>query len=273
MAFTDQLGRTIRLKKHPVRIISLVPSQTELLYDLGLDKEVIGITKFCVHPPEWHRNKSRIGGTKNLHIDQIAALQPDLIIGNKEENIKEQVLQLENIAPVWISDVNTMNDAFDMMLRIGELVDRQIKANQLVNDIKNAFDRLNQLIIQTGFNLHPLKVCYLIWKDPYMTAGGDTFISEMIQHCGIQNIYRHETRYPIIKPEELSNNNCNYIFLSSEPYPFNQTHISEIRNMVPTAKICLVNGEMFSWYGSRMLKAANYFEEMIKNMISEQESK
>src|ERR1700741_3198050 len=110
MHFIDQTGRKISIPQIPQRIISLVPSQTELLFDLGLDKEVVGITKFCVHPPEWFQTKTRVGGTKQLKIDLIKQLQPDLIIANKEENVKEQIEELEKHFPVWISDVNNLED-------------------------------------------------------------------------------------------------------------------------------------------------------------------
>src|SRR5579872_378234 len=108
-SFTDQLGRTITLDQPPVRIISLVPSQTELLYDL--DADVVGITKFCVHPSAWFREKPRIGGTKNIHPDRIAALRPDLIIANKEENDRGQIEALAAQYPVWVSDIHNLTDA------------------------------------------------------------------------------------------------------------------------------------------------------------------
>jgi ABC-type Fe3+-hydroxamate transport system substrate-binding protein len=113
--YTDQLGRSIQLAAVPSRIISLVPSQTELLYSLGLDQQVVGITKFCVHPNTWFREKTRVGGTKTIKMDVIQQLQPDLIIANKEENVKEQIEELARHYPVWTSDINDLSDAFDMM--------------------------------------------------------------------------------------------------------------------------------------------------------------
>src|SRR5689334_18071707 len=120
-SFTDQIGRTISLNKTPRRIISLVPSQTELLYDLGLSDEVVGITKFCVHPEEWFRNKPRVGGTKQLNMDIIHHLQPDLVIANKEENVREQVEELASHYPVWVSDINNPDDAYWMMKELGSI--------------------------------------------------------------------------------------------------------------------------------------------------------
>ncbi len=256
--FTDQLGRTINLKNYPPkRVISLVPSQTELLYNLGLDKEVIGITKFCVHPESWFNNKERVGGTKNINSKKIQALKPDLIIANKEENVKEQIEELEKIAPVWISDVNNFEDALNMIERVAALVNREEQANEIIEKIKDSFYQLPVTNCQ-------LPTCYLIWRNPYMVTGGDTFIGDMLRKCGFQNIFDNEKRYPAIILSQLSTANCSLVLLSSEPYPFKHKHIAEIQSHLPHCKCLLVNGEMFSWYGSRMINAAGYFKNLIK---------
>src|SRR5438105_265149 len=119
--FTDQLGNQLHIDQHPRRIVSLVPSQTELLFDLGLQEEVIGITKFCVHPYHWHQTKTRVGGTKDIKLEVIDQLKPDLVIANKEENTREQITSLQSLYPVWISDVNTLQDALEMIRSIGEI--------------------------------------------------------------------------------------------------------------------------------------------------------
>lgn len=252
---TDQLGRSIAFKNHPKRIVSLVPSQTELLYYLGLEVEVVGITKFCVHPNDWFRNKTRIGGTKNVNIKAIKALHPDLIIANKEENIKEQIEALATICPVWVSDVNNLDDALKMIEAIGFLTATTEKANNLSKTIKHRFNQLKTPDLK-------LKTCYLIWREPFMTAGGDTFISNMLGYCGLENIFTPKTRYPEITLQQLLLSNCQLVLLSSEPYPFKQKHIDEIQQALPNARIILVDGEMFSWYGSRLLEAADYFKEL-----------
>src|SRR6478609_8135245 len=197
--FTDQLGRKMKIPESPKRIISLVPSQTELLFDLGLDQEIIAITKFCVHPEQWFRSKTRIGGTKTVKIDMIASLQPDLIIANKEENVKEQLEQLEKIAPVWISDIQDIPGAFEMMQSIGIITGKEQEATTLINQIKKEFSTLEQ---QNPFK-KIYRAAYLIWKDPYMAAGGDTFINDMMQLSGWQNVLADQMRYPLITTEEL----------------------------------------------------------------------
>lgn len=253
--FTDQTGRNVSLPVQPHRIISLVPSQTELLADLGLNEEVVGITKFCIHPQEWFRTKIRIGGTKQVSMNRIHELKPDLIIANKEENVKEQVEELANHYPVWVSDVNNLADVLDMIYSIGTLTGTENKATDIVAQIKTGFSGLKTRDKKPN-------TAYLIWKDPYMTAGGDTFIHSMLEACGFENVYKSQRRYPQISIAELQASNCEILLLSSEPYPFGQKHIDELQQYLPDTKILLVDGEMFSWYGSRLLYAPQYFEEL-----------
>jgi len=288
ISVTDQLNNFITISSPPERIISLVPSQTELLYDLGLNEEVIAITKFCIHPKEWFRSKQRIGGTKTANIDLVKELKPDLIIASKEENVKEQIEQLRHIAPVFVSDINTLEKASEMIKSIGKLVNKQNTANELIIRIEEAFNGLTPA-------KQPLQTAYFIWKNPYMAAGGDTFINDMLNRCGFANIFQGVNRYPevsvekssishfqqsinncISSPDSYYNNSdpstvithpstalCQLLLLSSEPYPFKQKHIDELQSLLPNCKILLVDGEMFSWYGSRLLNAAEYFKNLI----------
>jgi ABC-type Fe3+-hydroxamate transport system substrate-binding protein len=257
--FIDQIGRSVTLNKTPQRIISLVPSQTELLFDLGLIDEVIGITKFCIHPAEWFRTKTRIGGTKKLNIELIKQLQPDLIIANKEENVKEQVEELEKYFPVWVSDVNNLNDAYEMIEQIGIITNKEQPANEIILQVKEGFAK-----IPTPDSR--LRTAYFIWQNPYMTVGGDTFIHSMLEVAGFENLYADQIRYPEITIDKLRIKNCQLVFLSSEPYPFKQNHIAELQSALPNTKIIIVDGEMFSWYGSRLLLAPVYFNNL-KNQL------
>jgi ABC-type Fe3+-hydroxamate transport system substrate-binding protein len=250
------LKNTTELLKKPTRIVSLVPSQTELLHFLELESETIGITKFCVHPSSWHRDKVKIGGTKNLNIEKIISLEPDLIIANKEENVKEQVEKLAIDFNVWVTDVNNLDDAIQMIEDIGSLTKKETKASSLIQSIKNEF-------LQNKHHLNVLKnVVYLIWKDPYMTIGGDTFINNMLLQAGYKNLFDNTIRYPEVSIELLQALKPEYIFLSSEPYPFSSKHLEELNLVLPESKIILVNGEMFSWYGPRLLQSANYFNQL-----------
>ncbi|MFI5171210.1 MAG: helical backbone metal receptor [Chitinophagales bacterium] len=253
MIYKDQLNKLLEINSPPQKIISLVPSQTELLFDLGLEDKIIGITKFCVHPAHLKKTKEIIGGTKNLNIEKIISLQPDLIIANKEENAQQQIAELEKHFQVWTSDIKTFEDALQMIGMIANITSTSDKAKFLTNNIRSSKNRL-----PTATANCPLAV-YLIWKDPYMTVGGDTFISDMMQIAGFENLFGNEKRYPELTIDVITEKSPEIIMLSSEPYPFNQLHIDALQTRLPDSKICLVDGEMFSWYGSRMLYAFDYF--------------
>jgi ABC-type Fe3+-hydroxamate transport system substrate-binding protein len=267
-SFTDQLGRTIFLQQPPARIVSLVPSQTEMLHALGLEKEVAGITKFCIHPSNWFHSKTRIGGTKDIRADRIRVLQPDLILANKEENDQGQIEELSRHYPVWISDIHTLQDALQMILSVGELTGKHPEARLLSEEISRRFDTL-RLPESTAPATNPprlkLRTAYFIWRKPWMVAGGDTFIHDMMDRCGFHNLFGNRDRYPSIELTSPALENCECILLSSEPYPFRERHIAEIRAEIPHARIRLVDGEMFSWYGSRLLLAPAYFQQLQRN--------
>lgn len=249
-----------RLDKKPQRIVSLVPSQTELLYDLGLEKEIVGISKFCVHPEHLRKEKTIIGGTKQVHIDKITALEADLIIGNKEENSLELIDSLQDIAPIFISDIENLEDNYSMIESIGEMTDTLTKAQAINQQIKDNFKHLSSL------KFPKKKVAYFIWKDPYMVVGNQNFIDHLFQYLNFENIFFELNRYPEIDFDDERWADVDYILLSSEPYPFQEKHKAEFQEKVPHAEILLVDGEYFSWYGSRMIDTPKYFEDLLKRI-------
>lgn len=253
--YFDQISREVFLSARPQRIVSVVPSQTELLYDLGLEEEVVGITKFCIHPDRWFRTKTRVGGTKKLRIDEIKALKPDLILANKEENVQEQIEELAKDMPVWVSDITTLEESLYMIRSVGELTATEGKAGAIIKQVEGAFAQLPEVKSLT-------KTAYLIWREPYMTVGGDTFINDMLYRAGFQNLFAGQCRYPQVTIEELRDGGCEVLLLSSEPYPFSQKHIDELKPLLPTTRILLVDGELFSWYGSRLAMAPEYFMQL-----------
>lgn len=259
MLIKDQIGHELLLKESPKRIISLVPSQTELLYDLGLGERVVGITKFCIHPNEWFTSKSRVGGTKTIDYNKINNLSPDLIIANKEENEKEQIEHLQTLYPVYTSNINDLDDSLIMINDIATITHSLDKANVIIDTIKKEFNALD-------VSHKTVKVLYLIWRDPYMTIGSNTFINSMIQRCGFENVITEDKRYPEIDTNTINIINPDYIFLSSEPYPFKEKHFKEIKNIFPKAEPIIVDGEFFSWYGSRLMKAPAYFNSLINKI-------
>jgi ABC-type Fe3+-hydroxamate transport system substrate-binding protein len=254
--FKDQIGNSVDVKFPPSRIISLVPSQTELLFDLNLDEEVIGITRYCVLPTHWAKIKTIVGGTKDFGIEAIKSLKPGLILGNKEENTQANVEHLRKSIPVWISDINSLENAFGMIRSIGELTDRMAEAETIVRKIQISFEHMEPLVCVNH------TVLYLIWRKPWMGVASDTFINDMLMRMGFRNCLESFERYPVLSENVISALKPDYIFLSSEPFPFAERHKSELLELCPTAKIVFVDGKMFSWYGSHLLKSANYFRSL-----------
>lgn len=252
--FTDQVGRQITLPDAPPRrIVSLVPSQTELLADLRLDEEVVGITKFCIHPKHWFKSKKRIGGTKDVKIEEVLALQPDLIIANKEENERGTLELLQQFCPVYISDVRSLNDALMMIQAVGEITGKSAMAQPLAASIAQRFADLPAL-------LQGKRVLYCIWYKPWMLAGNDTFIASILRDLGAEVLVPAESssRYPEVSVEQIKLLAPDLVLLSSEPFPFKQKHIAELEKADVASPILLVEGDMFSWYGSRLLQAPDY---------------
>lgn len=256
MKFVDQMGHSLELNFPIRRIVSLVPSQTEFLHSLGLDEEVIGITKFCVHPKEWHKSKSRIGGTKNVDVTKVRALRPDIIIGNKEENCKENIDDLRSICPIWMSDITTLDDAYEMMLSIGEITSKVEKSKEIVFEIQENFRSIHK-------STNTKKVLYFIWKKPWIAVGKNTFINHLLEQCGFINGVE-TNRYPQLSEENFPT--VDYVFLSSEPFPFKNSDLRELKNLLPHTKILIVDGEYFSWYGSKLIDAPKYFEKLLTSL-------
>ncbi|WP_431136055.1 ABC transporter substrate-binding protein [Psychroserpens mesophilus] len=258
----DQLHRTLHLKDTPKRIVSLVPSQTELLVDLGLENEIVGITKFCVHPKHLRKEKTIVGGTKQVHYNKIRDLNPDLILCNKEENTKTMITELEHIAPVHISDIYTIDDSLELIEMYGDMFKVQNKAKIIID----AITRKLNLFSENYTKRSPLKVAYFIWKNPYMVAANQTFINDMLLVNHFENVFQNSNRYPDIKLLELKEKQPDVILLSSEPYPFKISDIEDFKIVCPDAKVIIVDGEAFSWYGSRLLVAFDYFRDLQKQL-------
>jgi ABC-type Fe3+-hydroxamate transport system substrate-binding protein len=255
----DQMGRILQVPMAPKRIISLVPSQTELLFDLGLADEIVGITKFCIHPADEVKSKHKIGGTKQFNFELIYQLKPDLIIGNKEENYREGIEKLALNYPVWMSDIKDLQSALDMICSIGELTGKAQESNKIALDIATQFKQLP--------DFKPVKAAYFIWKDPWMAAGANTFINEMLHCAGFINVFENNNgRYPEISFEMLQEAAPEVILLSSEPYPFKEKHLKDLSAIMPRSKITLVDGELFSWYGSRLLQTPDYLTHIRKGL-------
>ncbi len=231
-----------------------MPSQTELLVDLGLRENLVGITKFCVHPKNLREEISVVGGTKDVYFDKIEALNPDFILCNKEENTPEMVRRLEEIAPVWVSDIFTVTDCLVLIYHLGEIFDVETRAETLCDAIKAAREDFLGFIKDRPSK----RVLYLIWKNPYMAAGRNTFINHLLQLNKFENVILEEdSRYPEV-PLQLFQR-AQILLFSTEPFPFRENDIAEVSAKVNVGGR-IVDGEYFSWFGSRLIAAFEYFK-------------
>lgn len=248
----DHLGREISFAFPPQRIISLCPAITETMYHLNLDQAIVGRTRFCIHPQPEVNNAINVGGTKDMHIDRIHNLQPDLIIAEKEENTKEMVAELEQHYPVFVFEIQTFDDALDMIRDLGNITNRTLEAIQMNKEITGKFQMVP--------NITNIRVAYVIWKNPYMVVGKNTYIQSLLKQMGFTNPFiKYEGRYPVVTEENLREANLDYIFLATEPFPFRDKHLEQFSQLLPRTKPMIVDGEMF-WYGAKMIEAATYFK-------------
>lgn len=226
------------------RIVSLVPSLTELLFDLGLDDSIVGRTRFCIRPENKVKDIPIIGGTKSLHIDKILSLEPDLIIANHEENMKEHIEELQKYCDIFLTDIASIEDALITISELGRKLGAESKAEGLIVEIQDKLKRRP--------HKKPVRTAYFIWRNPWMSVGRDTYIHNVMTHWGLHNIFSDRNRYPEINLEELKKYKPELILLSSEPFPFKADHAREIHDYCHSCKIEFVDGQWFSWYGSRM---------------------
>lgn len=241
------------------KIISLVPSLTELLIDLGLKDHLAGRTRFCVHPEAEVETIPIVGGTKNPRIDKITAIEPDVIVANKEENRKKDIEKLQQHFGVEMTEIATIQEALSVIHQLGDKFNVATKADRLIAHIK--------ALLRQRPDGSSLRTAYFIWKDPWMTVGGDTYISDVMEHWGLTNIFGDEKRYPELTLDALSRYDPDLLLLSSEPYPFKKKHIPEVQKACPHTQILLVDGEWFSWYGSRMRYAFKALNEWRQNIV------
>lgn len=254
----DALGNELLLEVAPRRIVSLVPSQTELLFDLGLGEHVVGLTRFCVHPADAGDGRRRVGGTKTPNLARIRALAPDFVLANREENRAEDIAAIRQFAPVYVTDVNTLPQALAMTRAAGFALGAEARAARIAADIEGAFAHLP--------TLDGRRCVYLIWRRPWMAAGGGTFIGDLMQRLGLANVFEGRARYPELSLDELAAAAPDVVLLSSEPYPFKRAHAAELAAALPQARIVPVDGEMFCWPGSRLLSAAGYFRDLLPTL-------
>jgi iron complex transport system substrate-binding protein len=259
-AVIDDLRHEVTFHFPPRRVVSLCPSLTETLFAVGLDENtIVGRTTYCIHPAEGVQGVPVVGGTKSVDVERIRALEPDLVIAEKEENPRQVVETLAETLPVFVFDVTDFESALRAISTLGALSGRAAQAEKLVADIRAAFAQLHPRRTQ--------RVAYLVWRNPYMAAGQDTYIHALLERCGFENVCAPLAgRYPVITDEVLRDLAPEWILLSSEPFSFDDAHVAELGAQIPTARAIRVDGEMFGWYGSRMLAAARYLEQLVARL-------
>ena len=260
MIISDIFGNSFSSESDPRRIISLVPSTTETLYDLGLGDRVVGVTRFCVHPSTAREEKILVGGTKNIAADRIQSCQADLVIGNQEEN-SEQIytqLQLLNI-PTCFFFPKTVNQAILDIEKLSRLFHRS-------EEYKFWFQKCQANRVQCTEK--SFRFVYLIWRKPWMSVNGDCFISSMLREIGGENIFAdHPERYFSCTLEEIKREKPDVLLLSSEPFPFQEKHKQELlAEGFGEKQIRLINGELCSWHGTRMAKAFLYLNDWVAEL-------
>lgn len=251
----DQLGRSLTLAVPPRRIVSLCPSTTETLFTLGAGARVVGRTTYCRHPQQAISTIASVGGTKTVDEQSLRQLAPDLILSVREENDEQQIEALSHDLPILILDPVDVASALDGIRLIGAALDCNETADELADTIASAFRTLPRL--------DGCRAAYLIWRKPFMAAGAGTYINDVMAHLGLENAAPKTDRYPAIDAHALAANPPDLIFAASEPFPFSDKHLPELQRLAPTAKIVLVDGEMFGWHGVRMLMAARYFKQHV----------
>lgn len=264
MKISDQLNRKLNILNTPKRIVSLVPSLTELLFDLGLEEQIVGLTKFCIHPYHLKQTKTIVGGTKKIKLDVIKDLKPDIILCNKEENTEEIVNSCDKISIVHVSNIFTLDDVLELIEQYGLIFSCRTEALKISQKLKFKINDFKNFV-----NSYDSKtVAYFIWRNPWMAAGNNTFINHLLELNKFDNIYKNKERYPEIQLKKIRlEGDPEIVFLSSEPYPFKEEHAFEVGRCTHHAKTVFVDGELFSWYGSRLLKSFDYFKKLHQRIV------
>ncbi|WP_019152973.1 ABC transporter substrate-binding protein [Robertmurraya massiliosenegalensis] len=255
----DHLGRKVGYHFPPQRIVSICPGITETLYELGLEKEIVGRTRYCIFPEDKVAHATIVGGTKDIDIEIVKSLNPDVIIAEKEENTKEMVALLARSYPVFVAEVQSIQDSYRMIEDMGNITNFESNAKNLINAIKNEFNTIPKV--------NGKRAAYVIWRNPYMVVGSNTYINSVMEAMGFENPFStSKNRYPSVTKEELQESQLDYIFLATEPFHFKEKHKKEFQEFIPNVPPMIVDGEMF-WYGAKMKVAAEYFRTFITKII------
>ena len=253
----DASGEAFVPEEPPRRIVSLIPSTTELLCDLGLADCLVGVTAYCVEPREVVRAKARIGGEKDPDLEKIRALGPDLVIANIEENVRAHIEALRGLGiRVWVTYPRTVAESLRMIRELGEVTGTAGRAEAIAATLEQELAAM-----RAAPGREPVRVFYAIWRNPYMTVGGDTYIADVLATCGAANAFADApTRYPAVTLDEVAARRPEVILLPDEPFRFRRVHLKDFEPYldvpaVREGRIHLVDGKPFSWHGRRLSDA------------------
>jgi ABC-type Fe3+-hydroxamate transport system substrate-binding protein len=254
----DASGVAVELPRPPRRIVSLIPSTTEILCALGLGDALVGVTVYCVEPRDVVRGKTRIGGEKDPDLARIRALEPDLVVANVEENRREDIDQLRAWSiPVWVTYPRTVVAGIRLIGELGEVTGAGTRAREMLRDLEPLYARVERATADRS----PVAVFYPIWRGPYMTINGDTYIHDMLRVCGGRNIFADRPeRYPTVTLDDVAARRPEVILLPDEPFRFRRAHLADFAAYaevpaVRDGRIHLVDGKPFSWHGPRIAEA------------------
>lgn len=257
---TDDLGRRVCLPDGPQRIVCLCPSMTETLFALGVGDRMVGRTRYCVHPQPAVECVSVVGGTKDVNPCRVEELNPDLVIAVREENVQDQVLTMAQHVPVYVFDIETVDDGINSIARLGALVGEARHGESLAQSAREAFESITPLP-------QPRRVLCLIWGIPAMAVGAGTYIHDLLTRLGFINMAAAlPGRYPDIPLDGDILSEAEVILLPDEPFPFSQEHETMLRSMVRTPLVQRVDGQMLSWYGVRMIETVDQLRDLVKMM-------
>lgn len=254
----DAAGTRHAPARGATRIVSLVPSVTELVCELGLADRLVGRTGFCVHPRDAVKRISKVGGTKDVDLDKVRSLEPTHVILNVDENRREDADALAKFVPhLIVTHPLAPSDNLALYRLIGGVFAREREAERLCRE----FEEEHAKLLAAAGSFRPQRVVYLIWKKPWMTVSRDTYVSRMLELVKWNTVpERGADRYPRIDLEGPVLDDAELVLLSSEPYMFREKHVAELRDTaaVQGKKLALIDGEMTSWYGSRAIRGLDY---------------
>lgn len=266
ITITDARNKKIVFSEPPKRVVSLIPSITEALFDLGAGEAIAGVSNYCIHPAEGVKNKIKVGGQKNPDMGKIKAIHPDLIILNMEENKPEHIKFLSQHYTTWVTYPRLFRDAENLLMQLGKVFDAESRASVYADKIRISSKQLSSI------RRRKIKTMYLIWRNPWMSINRDTFIHNVLELHHMENVYaKRDKRYFEVTAQDIEDADPDIIILPDEPYHFREKHKSEFSHLsvsaVKNSRIFLADGTYFCWYGTRTARASQYIHKHILSRL------